>query len=67
MTMTKEELKKYLIEEAEYKESRVNDMDAYELFDKYLQWNGIIGYTEDIIDAFKGAFEDEILLDCTED
>lgn len=34
--MTKEELKKYLIEEAEYKEARVNDMDAYELFDKYL-------------------------------
>lgn len=67
MTMTKEELKKYLIEEAEYKEARVNDMDAYELFDKYLQWNGIIGYTEDIIDAFKGAFEDEILLDCRED
>lgn len=65
--MTKEELKKYLIEEAEYKEARVNDMDAYELFDKYLQWNGIIGYTEDIIDAFKGAFEDEILLDCRED
>lgn len=65
--MTKEELKKYLIEEAEYKEARVNDMDACELFDKYLQWNGIIGYTEDIIDAFKGAFEDEILLDCTED
>lgn len=65
--MTKEELKKYLIEEAEYKEARVNDMDAYELFDKYLQWNGIIGYTEDIIDAFKGAFEDEILLDWTED
>lgn len=67
MTMTKEELKKYLIEEAEYKEARVNDMDAYELFDKYLQWNGIIGYTEYIIDAFKGAFEDEIVLDWTED
>lgn len=65
--MTKEELKKYLIEEAEYKEARVNDMDAYELFDKYLQWNGIIGYTEYIIDAFKGAFEDEIVLDWTED
>ena len=65
--MTKEDLKNYLIEEAEYKEARVNDMDAYELFDKYLQWNGIIGYTEYIIDAFKGAFEDEIVLDWTED
>ncbi len=65
--MTKEELKKYLIEEAEYKEARVNCMDAKELFDKYLQWNGIIGFTDDIIDAFKGAFEDEIVLDWTED
>lgn len=65
--MTKEELKKYLIEEAEYKEARVNGMDAKELFDKYLQWNGIIGFTDDIIDAFKGAFEDEIVLDWTED
>lgn len=65
--MTKEELKSYLVIEAEYAEARVNDMDAKELFDRYLQWNGIIGYTEYIIDAFKGAFEDEILLDCTED
>lgn len=60
-------MKSYLVIEAEYAEARVNDMDAKELFDRYLQWNGIIGYTEDIIDAFKGAFEDEILLDCTED
>lgn len=66
--MTKEELKKYLIEEAECKEEHVNNMSAKELFNKYLQWNGISGYTDDIIDAFKGAFEDEILLlDWTED
>ena len=65
--MTKEELKQYLIEEAEYSEARVNSMDAKELFDKYLRWNGIHGYTDVIIDAFKGAFEDEIVLDWTED
>ena len=65
--MTKEELKSYLVIEAEYAEARVNDMDAKELFDKYLQWYGIFGYTDDIIDAFKGAFEDEILLDGMED
>lgn len=42
-------------------------MDAYELFDRYLKWNGICGYTNDIIEAFKAAFEDEILFDDTED
>ena len=65
--MNKEELKRYLIDEAEYKEARVNEMSAEELFDKYLQWNGICGYTSDIIEAFKGAFEDEILFDDTEE
>lgn len=65
--MDKEELKRYLIEEAEYTEARVNNMDAEELFDKYLQWNGICGFTADIIGAFRAAFEDEILFDDTED
>lgn len=65
--MNKEQLKRYLIEEAEHKEARVNEMDAYELFDRYLKWNGICGYTSDIIEAFKAAFEDEILFDDTED
>lgn len=65
--MNKEQLKRYLIDEAEYKEARVNEMDAWELFDRYLRWNGLYGYTSDIIEAFKAAFEDEILFDDTEE
>lgn len=51
--MTKEQLKCYLTEEAEYTQQEVDNMDDYQLLDAYLTWNGIIGYTEDIIDVVK--------------
>ena len=65
--MDKNDLTKYLVEEAGYRESIVNEMDAEELLDAYLMYNGIIGYTDDIINAVKAAFEDEIIFDSTED
>ncbi len=65
--MDKNDLMKYLVEEAGYRESIVNEMDAEELLDAYLMYNGIIGYTDDIINAVKAAFEDEIIFDSTED
>lgn len=65
--MNKNELKNYLMEEAGYREFIVNEMDAKELLDAYLRYNGIIGYTYDIINAMKAAFEDEIIFDSTED
>mgnify|MGYP004500436371 FL=1 len=65
--MNKNELKNYLMEEVGYRESIVNEMDAEELLDAYLRYNGIIGYTDDIIDVMKAAFEDEIIFDSTED
>lgn len=40
--MSKEDLKLYLVEEAEYAEYEVNCMTAAELVDAYLAWNGII-------------------------
>lgn len=51
--MNKEDLKDYLVYEAEYSEERVNKMSDYELFDAWLRYNGIIGYTYDIIDLVK--------------
>lgn len=51
----------------DYERLFVNTKAAWELFDRYLKWNGICGYTSDIIEAFKAAFEDEILFDDTED
>lgn len=49
--MTKKELKEYLVDEAEYSEKYVENMSDYELFDAWLKYNGIIGYTCDIIDV----------------
>lgn len=53
---TLQDLKNYLIEEADYELIQVNNMTREELFDAYLTWNGIIGYTQDIMDAYKAAF-----------
>lgn len=53
---TLEDLKNYLIEEADYELTQLNNMTREELFDTYLTWNGIIGYTQDIIEAYKAAF-----------
>lgn len=47
--MDLQELKEELINTGDYTQEKVDQMDAYELFDKILTWNGIIGYTEDII------------------
>lgn len=47
--MDLQELKEELINTGDYTKEKVDQMDAYELFDKILTWNGIIGYTEDII------------------
>lgn len=53
---TLEDLKNYLIEEADYDITQLNNMTREELFEAYLTWNGIIGYTQDIMEAYKAAF-----------
>jgi len=57
--MNKEDLKLYLVEEAEYTEDDVNCMTAAELVDAYLGWNGIINWTDDILQVVKAAYEIE--------
>lgn len=49
--MKRAKLREYLIDEAEYNEEDVNSMTDYEMLDAWLIYNGIIGYTEDIIDV----------------
>lgn len=49
--MTKDDIINVLIDEAEYDEQEVMEMSNYELIDNWLTWEGIIGYTEDIISA----------------
>ena len=53
---TLEDLKNYLIEEADYDITQLNNMTREELFEAYLTWNGIIGYTQDIMEAYQAAF-----------
>lgn len=56
--MTKDELKDYLVCEAKHTDAEVESMTDFELVDAYLTWNGIIGYTEDIVDVVRHAFGD---------
>lgn len=55
--MTKQELIDYLVDEAEIRPSRVERMNEYELFDAWLRYQGIVGYTSDIIEVYKAANE----------
>jgi len=56
--MTKEELKDYLVCEAGYSDEEVKSMTDFDLVDAYLTWEGIIGYTEIIVDVVRHAFGD---------
>lgn len=49
--MKKAELRAYLADEAEYSEEDINSMTDYEMLDAWLIYNGIVGYTEELIDV----------------
>lgn len=57
--MSKEELKNYLVDEAEYSIDEVNEMTDFDLVDNWLAWQGIVDWTEDIIDVIKAAYDVE--------
>ena len=59
--MDLQELKEELINTGDYNQEEVDQMDAYELFDKILTWNGIIGYTEDIISWIQPLIKEQYL------
>ena len=59
--MDLQELKEELINTGDYTQEEVDQMDAYELFDKILTWNGIIGYTEDIISWIQPLIKEQYL------
>ena len=50
-----QDLKNVLIDDCEYSPKRVEDMSRYEMFDRYLKYFGIIGYTDDIIEQLSNA------------
>lgn len=43
----------FLINEAEYLPEQVEAMDGYEKLDAYLNWEGIYGFTDEIIEMVK--------------
>ena len=58
--MTKKELQDYLIEEAEIGDKEVCGMSSEEMLDAWLTYNGIIGWTEDIIEVVAAAYERKV-------
>lgn len=48
--MTRAELEEYLIDEAEYDVDEITEMSDRGLLNAWLTYNGIIGFTDDIID-----------------
>ena len=55
--MTKQDLKDFLVYEAEYDKESVDKMNPKELMDAWLTWEGIIGYTNQIIELYGAAHE----------
>ena len=49
MITTRKELDDYLINECDYTQHEVDNMDDRDKFDAYLRYEGIIGWTDDII------------------
>ena len=59
--MTKAELKEILVEDYEFDKADVETMDEYKLVDSWLRYNGIIGYTYDILEVVSAAYNINLL------
>lgn len=57
--MCKEEIIDYLIDESEgeYTREELEEMSKLQLLDAYLTWEGIVGFTEDIIEHIEAIYE----------
>lgn len=56
--MNKNQLQDFLINKAKYDEEEVLNMDAYELIDKWLRYEGLIGWTDYIISTVKSLMDE---------
>ena len=54
--MTQDDLRDYLVTEAEYDVEEAENLNGYELIQAWLEWNGIIGFTSDILDVVAAAY-----------
>lgn len=55
--MNKEELIDYLINEAELDPGYINNARSYDLIDEWLKYNGIIGFTDEILSVVGAAID----------
>lgn len=55
--MTREEVEEYLVQEAEYSLEAVLLMTNDEMFDAWLRYEGIIGYTLKILNMIEAIYE----------
>ena len=57
--MSKEEIIEYLVDESEgeYTREELEAMSNRNLLDAYLTWEGIIGFTEDILEHIEAIYE----------
>lgn len=61
--MTREELQEYLIEEAEYQPGVVESADTWHLLNMWLMYEGIYGYTSQILEVIEAASGIKIMED----
>lgn len=54
--MDRIQLKEYLIDEAEFSPEEVEEMTNSELIDKWLIYEGLIGYTSEILDTIEEVY-----------
>ena len=57
--MDKEEIIEYLVDESEgdYTREELEEMSNRDLLNAYLTWEGIIGYTDDILEHIEAIYE----------
>ena len=57
--MSKEEIIEYLVDDSEgdYTREELEAMSNRDLLDAYLTWEGIVGFTEDIIEHIEAIYE----------
>lgn len=54
---TRQDIIDYLVRQSDgqWTEQKLEKMDAYELLDTYFKWEGLIGFTNDIIAVVKAS------------
>lgn len=55
--MTNEELRDYLVTEANWDVEDAENLSSYELVDAWLKYRGIRGYTDQILEVVAAAYE----------